>query len=402
MKQFYPQPYKLYNKIQHYNWGTKNENAFIPNLLGLKPEYNLPYAELWIGTHPKAPSEIEVAGERISLDKVVEKYPLECLGKSVCDRFNKKFPFLLKVLSAAHALSIQTHPNKEQAEKLHRVDPRNYPDDNHKPEIAIAIDSLTAIAGFKPVNQIRTNIEKLIELNDFVGDELVAKTLKAEDEIDAAEFIRVLYASIMEKCKDEVKLAKCIESIYERLSGKPNLSKEEEQFLEQKKIYGADVGLLSFFFFNIIELKKAQAIFMDAGIPHAYISGNIIECMANSDNVVRAGLTNKFKDVDTLLEIIKYDFEELKIINKDQQFDEFVYETTAKEFELTWFEKTKAFSEIVKTKDKLSVYLITSGTLQIDSKYFSSGDAVLIPASLKKLSISSDSFVQFFVAGIPD
>ena len=138
VKSIQPQPYKLFNKVQNYDWGTKNEDAFIPKFLGVKPEKDLPYGELWIGAHPKAPSEIEIEGIKYSLNWVIDNFPEEVLGKDVANIFGGKLPFLLKVLSAAQALSIQLHPNKKQAEILHAKDPINYPDDNHKPEIAIA------------------------------------------------------------------------------------------------------------------------------------------------------------------------------------------------------------------------------------------------------------------------
>lgn len=111
---FTKRPYRLYNKIQNYDWGTKNENAFIPKLTGTKIQEGIPYAELWIGAHPKAPSEIEFDGKRVALNEAVKLFPIESLGKKVAKKFSNQFPFLLKVLSADRALSIQTHPNKEQ------------------------------------------------------------------------------------------------------------------------------------------------------------------------------------------------------------------------------------------------------------------------------------------------
>jgi mannose-6-phosphate isomerase len=410
LKQLHSKPYKLYNKIQHYDWGTRNENAFIPNLLSIKVENDLPYAELWIGAHPKASSEIEIDGEKYSLDKVVEKFPYETLGKYVCNKFNRKFPFLLKILSVANALSIQTHPDKIQAKKLHASDSQNYPDDNHKPEIAIAIDSLTAIAGFKPIDKIKKNLKELIELQDFVGCPLIKKILKNNNVKSNEENFKALYSEIMKKSFDTERLTECIESISKRFNKKERLSEEEKQFLKQKHKYGIDVGLLSFFFFNILELKEKQAIFIDAGIPHAYIFGNIVECMANSDNVVRAGLTNKFKDVNTLVEILKYDFKEYKIIDQEQKPDEIVYKTSACEFQITRFEKDNSYSQKVKVEDKFIIYLIMCGTIKLEwkskgktsSQAFTKGDAIFIPASLDEFILSSDSSTQFYRVVVPD
>ena len=240
----------------------------------------------------------------------------------------------LKFYLPPGALSIQTHPDKEQAVKLHAADPANYPDDNHKPEIAIAIDSLTAIAGFRPVEEIIKNLKKYSELQEFASEAFIKNLFELEDKSELSINLTMLYSKIMQSASDLKKLSGVIDSLVNKLTAKNNLTPEEEQFLKQHKLYGIDIGLLSFFFFNIVQLKPGQAIFTGAGIPHAYIEGNIIECMANSDNVVRAGLTDKFKDVNTLLEILDYNYSEFEIINKEQKSDGINYITKAEEFEV--------------------------------------------------------------------
>jgi mannose-6-phosphate isomerase len=410
LNKFIPKPYRLFNKIQNYEWGTKNENAFIPQFLNLKIQRDIPYAELWIGVHPKAPSEVEYYGERISLNNLIKEFPEECLGNYVSNKFSNQFPFLLKILSAEKALSIQTHPNKRQAEKLHRKDPENYPDDNHKPEIAIAIDSLIAIAGFRPVNEIIKNLNGLVELKEFAGKETIKKILNSKNEKETKKYITELFGSIMKKAGEKESLSKCINKIQDRLQGKKSLSAEEEQFLKQFKLFDADIGLLSFFFFNIVHLKTGQAIFTDAGVPHAYMKGNIIECMANSDNVVRAGLTNKFKDVKTLLEIIKYEFKNSKIINAERKEDEITYKTEAEEFEVSAYKKKIGFSRKIINDDKPSVYLIIQGNLDVQWKYegknyrekFSKGEAFLIPACLDEYEIFVTDEANYVIVKIPD
>ena len=410
MKQnFEPRPYKLYNKIKHYLWGGKDNNAFIPKLLGINVEAGVPYAELWIGAHPKAPSEIIIDGDKISLDKIIEKFPVECLGNYVSNKFSNKFPFLLKVLSAESALSIQTHPNRGQAEKLHRTDPLNYPDDNHKPEIAIALDSLTAVAGFKPADEIISNLKSYPEITEFSGISLTEKQLIDSNKEVKENLIQEIYSSMMKKNNDAEELADCIARISERLKTKTSLSPEESLFKNQVELYENDIGLLSFFFFNFIQLAPGQAIFTGAGTPHAYIRGNIVECMANSDNVVRAGLTNKFKDVEALLEILKYDFSEYSIINKEQKIDEVVYKTGAEEFEISAFKKQGEFIKDFVSDDKPSVCLITEGVLEVSweagnekkSEQFKKGQAFFVPASLKKYTFNSGSHVKYFIVNIP-
>ena len=173
-----PQPYRLRNTIQHYAWGTSGLDAFIPRLLGIAPEPDTTYAELWLGAHPKAPSQVMVedAGEQvlIPLDQWVAQYPAAILGERIANRFNGQLPFLTKVLSAGAPLSIQAHPDKSQAERLHALDPEHYADDNHKPEIAVALDGLAALMGFKPSSEILRTLQLYPELADFLGDVLLA------------------------------------------------------------------------------------------------------------------------------------------------------------------------------------------------------------------------------------
>ncbi|MGA9292968.1 MAG: mannose-6-phosphate isomerase, class I [Ignavibacteriaceae bacterium] len=409
MKKFICKPYKLYNKIQHYAWGTKNENAFIPKFLNVDIQKDVPYAELWIGTHPKASSEIEIDGKKIALDEIIRNYKIECLGEYVSKKFGGNFPFLLKVLSAANALSIQTHPNKFQAEKLHKLDPRNYPDDNHKPEIAIALDSLIAIAGFRPVKEIQHNLNLLPELKNFAEEKLIYKIIKSKNIKETEEYIKELYSNIMLKAEEEESLSECIEQIVNRLRGKGSLTFEESHFLEQYKLFGADVGLFSLFFFNIIELKPRQGIFTGAGVPHAYIKGNIVECMANSDNVVRAGLTNKFKDVKTLLEIMKYEFKQYDIINAEQKADEVKYKTDAEEFEITYYNKPADFNKSNNSGGKPSIYLVAKGAIEIKwnvkenirSEIYSKGESLFIPAVLGDFEIFAKEPAEYFEVIIP-
>lgn len=408
MKKFFSRPYKLFNTIQNYEWGTKNEAAFIPHFLGIPIEPDKPYGELWIGAHPKAPSKIEINGTMIPLNEVVQEFPTECLGAYVCKNFSNTFPFLLKILSAARSLSIQTHPNKSQAERLHAKDPKNYPDDDHKPEVAIAIDSLIALAGFKPVNAIKKNLKTLPELSTLVGKELFDDLLISEDGQAEKKQIQTMYESIMQHAEDAQGLTECISKIQKRFIEKTNRSIEEEQFLEQYNLYGADVGLLSFFFFNIVRLRPGEAIFTDAGIPHAYIKGTICECMANSDNVVRAGLTNKFKDVPTLLDIVRYDFAECPVMQAAPA-GETIYRTTAKEFEVSHLKKPEGFRQNCLSHDRPGVYLIMNGLLKIfwisdgttQSATFGKGESFFVPASLNEYEIAADQGVEYFAVAIP-
>ncbi len=409
MAKFIPRPYKLHNKIQYYDWGTKNDDAFIPKLLDAEIERDRPYAELWIGAHPKASSEIELDGRMTPLNEIISGDTIDSLGEYVADKFSGTFPFLLKVLSAGKALSIQTHPNRSQAVRLHASSPENYPDDNHKPEIAVAIDSLTAVVGFKPAAAIASSLRSIPELREYADARLLESVLSTAAATDLNKSVSNLYADIMRRTVEKERLNACVKKIHDRLSARTSPAPEEAQFLRQYDEFGPDVGLFSLFFFNLVRLKPGQAIFTDAGVPHAYLSGNIVECMANSDNVVRAGFTNKFKDVETLLDIVRYDFEECNIINSEQKMDEVTYETKAEEFRITRFHKRPGSDRRFASNGRPSVCLVMDGEIEVrwvngnndNSQRLLRGESFFVPAFLPEYNVSAVRDADYFVVDIP-
>ncbi len=400
---FLPRPYLLQNEIQHYKWGGKNEKAFIPQFIGIATEKDLPYAELWMGAHPKAPSKIQIDGEQYLLNRLIKKYPAEILGEAVARKFNNKLPFLFKVLSANEALSIQAHPNKQQAEILHARDADNYPDDNHKPEIAIALDELLALAGFQPIPALRTIFQRYPEIAAFIGEDIVAEMrIVRNDSPQASEIVKRMFSSLMYKSQtNKEELLAAIENLTSRLSEKGELTDREKIFFELREIYpGADSGLFSLFLLNLIRLKKGEAVFLNAGIPHAYLKGNIIECMANSDNVVRAGLTPKFQDVATLVDILTYETTPITI----QAAARIKYDTPVPEFAIEQIKLGVAEIETVETKG-IQFLLIVDGEVSVEwgneTANFQKGQAVLIPASLKRYQLKSPGNANVFMVQVP-
>jgi mannose-6-phosphate isomerase len=169
-----PRIYRLRNQVQHYAWGPRGPEGLIPQLLGIASEVGAEthVAELWLGAHPKAPSRVLLdgaSGAGLPLDELVAAQPLAVLGAETAERFEAEWPFLLKVLSAAEPLSIQVHPNREQAQALHSRDPEHYPDSNHKPEIAIALSGLEALAGLKRPTEVQRTLAAYPALAAFVG-----------------------------------------------------------------------------------------------------------------------------------------------------------------------------------------------------------------------------------------
>ncbi len=405
-KSLQSKPYRLINKIQHYAWGTKNEQAFIPKLLGLIPEPDVPYAELWMGAHPNAPSEVDLGSEKRSLTELIQTYPAEILGQRVARQFNNQLPFLFKVLSAGEALSIQAHPNKKQAVELHKRDPEHYPDDNHKPEIAIALDELTALVGFRDFSELQFVLREYPEIADFVAEPALGSFLREEKSAEAKKVkIKQMFRTLMIKSGENPELLEeAIARLEKRLQKKNSRTEQEQLFLELRRKYGADVGLFSIFLLNLIHLKKGQGVFLKAGIPHAYLKGNIIECMANSDNVVRAGLTPKFKDIRTLVEILTYENGAADIFTPDENSAEFTYRTPIPEFSvIRWkLAPNRNFEHAVGSVEILLIHKGRAAIITNNQRTeFKAGDSILIPASLKKYALFGENEAEIFCAFVP-
>lgn len=405
-----PQPYLMQNPIQNYEWGTRNKEAYIPLLLGIAAKPDTPYGELWLGAHPKAPSMIWVDGELAPLNQWIAAHPIDVLGKVVAQKFNGQLPFLLKVLSAGEALSIQAHPNKAQAKLLHANDPQHYPDDNHKPEIAIALNSLTALVGIKPFAELADVLRRYPEICEFIGaDNCGAITSAVDPGIHKQhESVRILFTALMHRSiSHSTQLSAASENLALRLTAsRTGLDEVDELFLSLRKKYtGADVGLFCVFLLNLVHLAEGEAIFTEAGVPHAYLKGNIIECMANSDNVVRVGLTTKFKDAKALLEIMRYEPGSVNILRSTAPGRTVSYKTAASEFRVSKTEFPAGVLKHESTADRPQILLVTQGEISIrwenGMETIRSGQSVFITANLREYSILAKQSAIIFKAEIP-
>ena len=403
-----PRPYLLANQIQPYAWGTRGQDAFIPRLLGIAAESDKPYAELWMGAHPSAPSQVVIDGVPISLRQLIALHPREILGEAVAERFSGELPFLFKVLSTAEALSIQAHPTEAQARLLHARDPEHYPDDNHKPELAVALDSLTALVGFKPFPDVLRTLEQYPELTNFIGAEVVdgAKDARETPPQEQQSRLRALYETLVERSVAHTdELVAATGRLAKRLVAR-TAREEERLFLEMREKYsGADVGLFTIFLLNLLHLKAGQGLFIKAGIPHAYLKGNIVECMANSDNVVRAGLTPKFKDVETLVDILTYEMGPPSIIEGDAGAAEITYQTPADEFQVGRLRMQPGQERADSTGGGPQILLVTAGEVIIRWKggeaTFQRGQSVLLPAFLGGFGLKAPASAELFRVQVP-
>lgn len=399
-------PLRLGNTVQNYEWGTRGPQAYIPRFLDIDVDENVPYAELWVGAHPKSPSTVFMNGDIKPLHQIIAANPDDMVGKMSLDQFGPKLPFLLKILSAGETLSIQAHPNKSQAENLHRNDPEHYPDDNHKPEIAIALDSLRALVGFKSWPELLETFSQLTALTNFIGSSQVEqlKNTNQDDDENKKATLKETFRLLIQKAENTSTLQQVLDLIDQQLQTRKR-NKNEELFLEMRQKHkGPDVGLLSLLLYNIIELDEGQAVYLDAGIPHAYLKGNIIECMANSDNVVRAGLTPKFVDTETLVDILTYETGTPEIIHPDRNALSFNYPVPAPDFSITRHHLNRKEEVTCLTHGNPHLLLCLDGEGQLDQGEFSSifqkSSSFFIPAAIKSFQLSSNTGTTVFQVSI--
>lgn len=309
--------FELKCACQNYHWGKVGEDSEVAKLLSSGDasfviDKEARYAELWMGTHPNGPSMIVIPGKPSkALGEWVAENP-DKLGNSVRQQFGDCLPFLFKVLSVDKALSIQAHPNKSHAIELHQKDPKNYKDPNHKPEMAIALTDFTGLCGFRPVAELVKFVKEIPELQAVIGQENVDKIITASQSDDSSvheEAVRSSFSTLMRQDRDVIqrelkKLVEHVKSIDS--SGKDTTSYVGDILLKLDQEFPGDVGSFSIYFLNVMRLRKGDTIFLEANLPHAYLSGDCMECMACSDNVVRAGLTPKFIDTETLIKMLNY------------------------------------------------------------------------------------------------
>lgn len=305
--------YKLKGAIQHYVWGGYE---YIPDLLGIDNTENKPFAEYWMGTHSGAPATIESESTSTPLSKVLKDQP-ELLGSKTQERFGA-LPYLLKVLDVREMLSIQVHPTKEEAEKGFEGEEergvdisspsRNYKDKNHKPEVLIALSDFWLLHGFKPEKQLRDTLgamapfRSLLPIFDAEGYEGLYRYVM---ELPQAEVDSILLPIVQKEVRRR--------SFHESDRNEPGFWVGEYYLNKQAK--NIDRGIFSVYFFNLVYLQPGEAIFQAAGVPHAYLFGQNVELMANSDNVLRAGLTNKHVDINELMKHTRFEAVEPNILH---------------------------------------------------------------------------------------
>jgi mannose-6-phosphate isomerase len=299
-----PSILRLHNVVRPYAWGSRTA---IPELLGIEPT-DQPAAEMWIGAHPDDPARWRDHPEQPGLDDLIAANPERYLGPAVMAQFGPRLPFLLKVLAADRALSMQVHPNFAQAqagfaaenERGVAVDSpeRNYSDANHKPELACAVTAFDAWCGFRPVEQT----VRLFEALD------VAELRAYRDLLAGEGGLRATFTTMLTLQGDvRQALVRAVIAGCRRLAGTGGeWSVEAAASVLAAEDFPDDVGAVLALLLNFVRLEPGEAIFLGAGNVHAYLRGVCVEILANSDNVLRCGLTPKHIDVPELLRVADF------------------------------------------------------------------------------------------------
>ncbi|HDM8138698.1 TPA: mannose-6-phosphate isomerase, class I [Vibrio harveyi] len=381
--------YTLNNPVKNFPWGSRTA---IRDYFGIDNSNLEHQAEIWMGAHPSASSSISQAGVDISLCDVIASNPDYWLGKETKENFSS-LPFLMKVLAAEEPLSIQVHPSKKAAElgfakeneqgiPLDAAN-RNYKDANHKPELVYALTPYLAMNGFREFREIVTNFDAIglpvledlfqpfkLDPNPRTLAEFFAAILALEGELKAQAISQLLNSL---KMIDKDHFAYQASLLIFRFS----------------HLYPEDIGLFAPLFLNVIELQPGEAMFLYAETPHAYIHGLGVEVMANSDNVLRAGLTPKHIDVEEL--VANTNFESVKyedlLLEGSVDLGRTTFNTPVDDFNVDVLTNTRASVDVFSPEIILCIQGKVCFSYKGNLLTIKKGESVVIPAHMKKYNV---------------
>ncbi len=362
---------RLSNTIRPYAWGS---TTAIPQLLGVRPTGE-PQAEMWMGAHPGAPSHLA----RGPLNEVIDAAPEAELGAEAVAKFGPRLPFLLKLLAAGAPLSLQVHPNLEQAKEGYADEEqrgipidapfRNYKDANHKPELICALTPFDGLCGFRDPNEAAELLAGLgvDSLKPYVD------LLQAHPE-EAA--LREVLTAVLSADKDAMTA-----TVTEAAAAAERLGGAYAPYASIARHYPGDPGVIAAMLLNYVQLQPGEALFLGAGVPHAYLNGLGVEIMANSDNVLRCGLTPKHVDVPELLRIVRFEATDPGVLRPEAGADgEEVYETPIDEFRLSRYVLAEDSASRQVTARTPQILLCTAGTVRAGEFELAPGQSVFVPA----------------------
>jgi mannose-6-phosphate isomerase len=393
--------HKLQGTVQHYSWGG---TTFLPKLLSIENPNHKPFAEYWLGIHAGGPASIEVNQQAVLLSDAIATDPKAALSEPVFNHFGG-LPYLFKVLDVKDMLSIQVHPTKEYAKVAFEKEEaagislnapnRNYKDTNHKPEIMLAMSEFWLLHGFKSEAKILETLESIAEFQVLVP---LYKT----------EGLKGLYQFLMEMEQAQV------DSLLSPVVKRALRNKQEDKvdrnapdwwvaklYENAAGILPIDKGVFSIYLFNIVCVMPGQGIFQDAGVPHAYLEGQNVELMANSDNVLRGGLTPKHIDVEELIYNIKFESIEPVIIEGTKPcMGESVYPAPVQDFGIAsiTLDGSNSYSN---EAESLDMFLVVEGGCVVNNQLsVKTGEAfVVFPGN--KLNIHASGKTLIYRAFVP-
>ncbi|MET8983685.1 mannose-6-phosphate isomerase, class I [Streptomyces sp. NPDC004539] len=365
---------RLDNTVRPYAWGSRTA---IPHLLGVEPTGE-PQAEMWLGAHPGAPSRTA----RGTLVELIDAHPESELGEAAVAKFGPRLPFLLKLLAAGAPLSLQVHPNLRQAKEGYDDEEargipldapqRNYKDANHKPELICALTEFDGLCGFRAPEESAALLEGLgvDSLKPY------ADLLRAHPE-DAA--LREVLTAVLGADRAEM-----TRTVTEATAACARLGGAYTPYAEIARHYPGDPGVIAAMLLNHVRLQPGEALFLGAGIPHAYLNGLGVEIMANSDNVLRCGLTPKHVDVPELLRIVRFEATGPGVLRPEASPDgEEVYDTPIDEFRLSRYVLPEGTSVHDLTRSAPQILLCTAGTVRAGEHELAPGQSVFVAADEK-------------------
>ncbi len=393
--------HKLQGTVQHYSWGGA---SFLPKLLSIENPNHKPFAEYWLGIHAGGPASIEVSQQAVLLSDAIATDPKAALSEPVFNHFGG-LPYLFKILDVKDMLSIQVHPTKEYAKVAFEKEEaagialnapnRNYKDINHKPEIMLAMSEFWLLHGFKSEAKILETLENIAEFQVLVP---LYKT----------EGLKGLYQFLMEMEQAQVDslLSPVVKrALRNKQEGKVDRSAPDwwvaKLYENAAGILPIDKGVFSIYLFNIVCVMPGQGIFQDAGVPHAYLEGQNVELMANSDNVLRGGLTPKHIDVEELIYNIKFESIDPVIIEGTKPcMGESVYPAPVQDFGIASITLDGSNSYSYEA-ESLDMFLVVEGGCVVNNQLsVKTGEAfVVFPGN--KLNIHASGKTLIYRAFVP-
>jgi mannose-6-phosphate isomerase len=388
----------LRGTIQHYEWGSRTALA---ELLGRPVPSTLPEAELWLGAHARGPAEVRVDGRWERLDALIERAGEALLGPAA-EPFGRRLPFLLKVLAVERSLSLQAHPDADQARagfdreatRSGNGAPRLYADPYAKPELVCALTPFRALCGLRPISEVRARLAEL-----GVAALLPAAAEDDDDGVDASLVLRSWLGA------GAATRARALDAAVAAARAAAARDPACACLLALADEHPGDPGVLAPVFLHLVELAPGEALFLPPGELHCYLGGTAVELMASSDNVLRGGLTRKPVDVDELLRIVSSASRRPEVLRAELRGTGLaVWRTPAREFELSLLTPRPGAPVAITERAGIEVLWCAEGALEVASSAgevlpLGRGESCVVPAAVGAYRVAGAGRV--FRAGLP-